>query len=543
MLNEQGQWRQSHVVELFPWDAGTEEGSGFSESNASTQPASTIKSIRGTGKFTTKSIARLTFTLQAVTDLPSNHTPYFIEGAGATRLIAENQPAGTQVDGPVSATDPDTESLTYSLGGPDARHFSISSGSGQISTSASLDYEAKSVYTVTVSVRDGQDDDGNPDSATDDTVRVSIIVTNEDDEGVVTISSNQPLVGNTLRATLHDPDDVVVIHFWNWSTSLDKRRWIDTGSGIGDSYTPDADDVGRYLRATAYYNDGHGTGKRVIAVTSTKVQAVRPTPESDVEGGEPNIITTKDPSPYRESRTGAVYTFRARDPEGRPVSWSMTGTDSHAFEISSSGILTFRGPPDFENPTDSNEDNEYEITVVVTDNQGLTDSVDVTVTVTDENEGPEISRVGSAPGSVPEEQDQMQILARYTATDPEGGIVSRWRTSGTDGGDFVMNEQGELRFRSTPDHERPWRFQPGQHLRGDGAGVRRCRYYGTFEERVTVTPVNEAPTITTTSSSATGLRQPVNRTSTPVHLPCHGPGGKQYHLVGGRYGRWILHYR
>ena len=37
--------------------------------------------------------------------------------------------------------------------------------------------------------------------------------------------------------------------------------------------------------------------------------------------------------------------------------------------------------------------------------------------------------------------------------------------------------------------------------------------YGTFEEMVTVTPVNEPPTITTTSSSATGLRQAENRTT------------------------------
>ena len=82
-------------------------------------------------------------------------------------------------------------------------------------------------------------------------------------------------------------------------------------------------------------------------------------------------------------------------------------------------------------------------------------SLPVTVTVRDVNEGPEIARTGSAPGSVPENYDPAQVLARYTATDPEGGTVSNWRTSGTDGGDFVISEQGELRFRNVPDHERP----------------------------------------------------------------------------------------
>ena len=82
---------------------------------------------------------------------------------------------------------------------------------------------------------------------------------------------------------------------------------------------------------------------------------------------------------------------------------------------------------------------------------------DVAVTVTDVNERQEITRVGGAPGYVPGNQDQMPVLARYTATDPEKpkAQVTLWSTSGTDGGDFVVNEQGELRFRYPPDYDRP----------------------------------------------------------------------------------------
>ena len=68
-----------------------------------------------------------------------------------------------------------------------------------------------------------------------------------------------------------------------------------------------------------------------------------------------------------------------------------------------------------------------------------------------------ITRQGSAPGSVPENQDQTQVLARYTASDPERPSVrvTRWSTTGPDGGDFVINALGELRFKNTPDYERP----------------------------------------------------------------------------------------
>ena len=476
LLNEQGQWRQSHVVDLFPWDAGTEEGSGFSESNASTQPANTIKSIRGTGEFTTKPIARLTFTLQQVTDLPSNRTPYFIEGDGATRLIAENQPAGTQVNVPVSATDPDTESLTYSLGGPDASHFSISSGSGQISTNASLDYEAKSGYTVTVSVRDGQDDDGNPDSATDDTVRVSIVVTNEDDEGGVTISSNQPVIGNTLRAKLHDPDGFVVIYYWNWSTSVDKRRWIDTGSGWGDSYTPDADDAGRYLQATVRYNDGHGKGKRAIAVTSTKVQAVGATPEPPVFPTDGDYAHTIRENLRAGSKVGTPV--RANDPNNDRLTYSIPASSD--FEIvESTGQLRTKVELDHEGRE------QHIVTVTATDPGGLTDTVSVTITVEDVDETP----IVSGPTSLEVAENGNRRVADYTATDPdEKGI--EWILTGSDSEDFTLSG-GAMTLNEAADFEEKNRYRVTVEAReqGDGASV------GRLNVTIHVTNVYEPGTV------------------------------------------------
>ncbi len=58
---------------------------------------------------------------------------------------------------PVSAADPDGDTLTYSLSGGDAGSFEIDASTGQLWSKAPLDYEAKSTYTVVVSVRDGRD--------------------------------------------------------------------------------------------------------------------------------------------------------------------------------------------------------------------------------------------------------------------------------------------------------------------------------------------------------------------------------------------------
>ena len=84
-----------------------------------------------------------------------------------------------------------------------------------------------------------------------------------------------------------------------------------------------------------------------------------------------------------------------------------------------------------------------------------TGSLAVTVTVREVNEGPAVS--GPQSLSFPENQTTARILASYTATDPEdpAGTNIRWGLSGTDGGDFTINESGQLTFRNVPDYDKP----------------------------------------------------------------------------------------
>ncbi len=63
LLDGRGEWLTSHEVDLFPYDAGTEDGTEFSLDNPATVPRGTITSIRGMGKFTDAPMAKLTFEL------------------------------------------------------------------------------------------------------------------------------------------------------------------------------------------------------------------------------------------------------------------------------------------------------------------------------------------------------------------------------------------------------------------------------------------------------------------------------------------------
>jgi len=101
----------------------------------------------------------------------TGNAPVF-EAEETTRSVAENTAAGTAIGDPVAATDEDGDALTYTLGGDDADAFTIDS-TGQLMTSAPLDYETKMSYTVTVSASSGKADE------VDAMTTVTIMVTDE----------------------------------------------------------------------------------------------------------------------------------------------------------------------------------------------------------------------------------------------------------------------------------------------------------------------------------------------------------------------------
>ena len=154
LLDAQGDWLASHSVDLFPYDAGTEEGTEFSLSNAATSPQGAITSIKGTGKFSNEPIATLTFTLQAVApEITSAATFTVDEGTTAVEtLTAEDQDS--------AAAD-----LAWSkAGGADAGQFMLSAA-GDLAFAAAPDYEnpddadGDRTYEITVQVSDGDNTD------------------------------------------------------------------------------------------------------------------------------------------------------------------------------------------------------------------------------------------------------------------------------------------------------------------------------------------------------------------------------------------------
>ena len=85
---------------------------------------------------------------------PGNKAPVFTEGTSASRSVAENTAAGVNIGTPVTATDGDKDTLTYTVGGDDGSAFAVNSTTGQLKTKSALDFETKSSYRVTMGVFD-----------------------------------------------------------------------------------------------------------------------------------------------------------------------------------------------------------------------------------------------------------------------------------------------------------------------------------------------------------------------------------------------------
>ena len=130
----------------------------------------------GSGKTAAKETDSAVLTMEA-----TNESPAFDANLTTTLSVRENTPAGENIGDPFTATDADDSSLTYSLGGTDSAEFAIVDTTGQIQTKEVLDYENtdnQTSYSVTVEVRDSKDPFGNADTRVDDTIEVTIEVTN-----------------------------------------------------------------------------------------------------------------------------------------------------------------------------------------------------------------------------------------------------------------------------------------------------------------------------------------------------------------------------
>ena len=305
-------------------------------------------------------------------------SPEFADDAATTLEVAENTAAGEKIGDPFTAMDADGDTPVYSLTGTDAASFVIHEGTGQLMTMAALDHEDKDTYMVTVEVRDNEDAMGNTDSVVDDSINVTINVTNMDEDGTVTLDSDQPVAGAAITASVSDPDGTVTV-MWQWASSdaMD-GTYTNIDGATSAAYTPTMDDEGMYLQATASYDDGVGEADTAMAAATNAVVAADTAPEfQDADG---NAITTDTRMVAENSAAGTNVgdPVAATDADaGDTLAYSLGGLDAASFAIDDNGQITVGAGTMLDA-----EGTQATYMVTVTASDGVAnDSIDVTITV------------------------------------------------------------------------------------------------------------------------------------------------------------------
>ena len=320
-------------------------------------------------------------------------------------------------------------------------------------------------YNIVVVASDGAPGSG----TTDDPVqmgykKVVIEVTDEDEAGVITLSSLQPQVGAVLTATLSDvevtpnpPTDGVNSLTWKWERSRSRSSGFVLATGTGadtNVYTPDDDDENHYLRVTATYDVASDDDtERPAQAVSVRAARAMPT-TTDETAVFPDGSDERDVDENMPAGTDVGDPVAATDTIDDVLTYSLSGTDAASFEIDpATGQITVGSRTLLDHETKPT----HMVTVTATEagDRAIAVIVDVTITVNDVNEAPMVT-VGVTMQSHAEDDADALTVATYTATDPDDGTTLTWSVEGADKDLFEIGQaNGALVFKDAPNYEMP----------------------------------------------------------------------------------------
>ena len=239
---------------------------------------------------------------------PANNRPTFPSDM-VTYTIEENSPPGTNVGEPITATDLDGDTLTYTLGGADMADFRIDSASGQITVGpdTSLDFETKSMYTLAVMASDG------------------------------TVSATTSVMVNVTDVDEPPPPD----------PCRDTLSGDGTSNGVWASGCESTTRVGSYVR---YYTFTLGQESEVTITLESDTDSYLYLRAGDAKSGDflhqnDDVEIGNTDSRIQETLTAGTYTIEA-------TTWGSGATGSFTLTVSGHGDGTTPMPPPGPMPTD-----------------------------------------------------------------------------------------------------------------------------------------------------------------------------------------------
>ncbi len=367
------------------------------------------------------------FTL-TITDV--NEAPTAVVLSPSSVSLPENTSTATATSlSTISITDDALGTNARSLSGADAASFEIVANALRLKAGVALNFESKSSYIVRVNV-DDTTVGSTPDLFQDFTLTITDV--NEAPTAVVLSPSSASLAENASTAT---------------ATSLSTISITDDALGTNSRSLSGADAasfeiVGNALRLKAGVALDFETKSSYSVRVNVDDSTVGASPDAFADFtlvindvNEAPVIQTAATASIYENQLMAIDVNASDVDAGTTLSYSISGVDAGLLDIdSSTGLVTFKVSPDFEAPTDSNQDNTIVFTVAVNDGQATT-SQDITIVLNDVNEN--VALTGSNGddvfvATVTSTSIDVQINAGPVTSYPRGTIFTIDGNAGTD---------------------------------------------------------------------------------------------------------------
>ena len=388
--------------------------------------------------------AVVTVTVAAVNDDPS-----FVDGDAAARSVPENAAAGDNVGAVLAVSDPDDgDTLVFALSGAGHGNFAVAAAAAgaqlAVAAGASLDYETAPSYTLTVSVSDGRAGDNSPDASVDDTIEVTVAVTDANDapsavgDAASTVEDAAVEVAVTANDTDPDGDSLEVSAVK--TQPANGAAAVKAGDGTVIVYTPAADFNGTDS-FTYTVTDGSLTADAVVTV---EVAAVNDDP-SFVDGDAAARSVPENAA--AGDNVGAVLAVSDPD-DGDTLVFALSGAGHGNFAVAAAAAgaqlaVAAGASLDYETAP------SYTLTVSVSDGRAVggadasvDDTIEVTVAVTDANDAP--FAVGDAASTVEDAAVEVAVTANDTDPDGDSLEVSAVKTQPANGAAAVKAGDGTV---------------------------------------------------------------------------------------------------
>ena len=452
-------------------------------------------------------------------------------GAGIAYPTApENQLSVTTI----VATNPNgAAQLTYTIvGGGEAAKFTLNSATGVLAFITAPNFESPTSsasngqYFVTVKVSDG---------TYSDIQQLAVIVTNVNEppfwgyyasnyniaEGATTVGTFTAVdfEQNPISYSLTGTD----AGLFTINASTGALSFV----GAPNFEAPGDSDGNNVYALTLVASDGSLSASKTLTVTVTNVNEA-PVITSDGGGATAALAVAEN--------TAAVTTVASTDPEGTARSYSISGgADAAKFTINTAtGVLNFVAAPNFDAAGDANGDNVYEVTVRASDGS-LADTQTLSITVTNVNEAPVITSNGGGATAALSLGENSSAVTVVTSTDPENTPRSYSIAGGADAALFAIDAAtGTLSFVSAPDRENP-SDSGSDNVYEVTVRASDGSLSDTQAIAVTVTNVNEAPSISSNGAGAAASLSIVENSSMVAVVAASDPDGNalNYAITGG----------